>query len=81
MSANEIENLLRKSFPDSKIEVVDTMGDEDHYEVRISSTHFYGKTKIQQHQMVFQALEGSVGGKVHALSLKTHPLISNENCY
>ena len=66
-----IENLLRKVFLDAEIEIVDLVGDKDHYQITIQSMEFTGKSKVVQHQMVYQALGDIVGNELHALSLIT----------
>jgi len=67
----EIKDPLEASFIGSEIIVKDLVGDKDHYEVTIAAKEFSGKTRIQQHQMVMEALGGIVGTKLHALSIKT----------
>lgn len=69
-----LESMLRDAFPTATIEIKDLVGDNDHYQVTILANEFYNKTRIQQHQMVYQALQGKVGGELHALALKTGPL-------
>lgn len=71
MDANEIERLIRAKFPDADIEIKDLAGDGDHYAAHIVSTAFQGKTRVQQHQMVYEALGGRMGGVLHALALTT----------
>ena len=71
MAASEIENLIRESFPDARIEIKDLAGDGDHYAATIASSAFQGKSKVQQHQMVYAALKGNMGGALHALALTT----------
>ncbi len=71
MDANEIERLIRAAFPDAKIEIRDLAGDGDHYAANVVSEDFRGKTRVQQHQMVYQALQGNMGGALHALALQT----------
>ncbi len=71
MSANEIESLIRTAIPDADVTVEDLAGDGDHYAARIVSESFRGRSRIQQHQMVFQALGGRMGGQLHALALQT----------
>jgi stress-induced morphogen len=71
MSAAEIETLIRAALPDARVSVEDLAGDGDHYAAQIISESFRGRTRIQQHQMVFQALGGRMGGALHALALKT----------
>ncbi len=71
MDASEIEALIRQALPDAKIEIRDLAGDGDHYAAVVVSDAFKGKTRVQQHQMVFQALKGKMGGELHALALQT----------
>ncbi len=71
MSESEIVALIQEALPDAQIEVKDLRGDGDHYQARVESRAFIGKTRIQQHQMVYAALQGRVGGVLHALSLST----------
>ena len=71
MAATEIEALIRESFPDARIEIKDLAGDGDHYAAIIASSAFKGKSKVQQHQMVYAALKGNMGGVLHALALTT----------
>lgn len=71
MAANEIERLIRDAYPDAKIEIRDLAGDGDHYAATIVSEAFRGKTRVQQHQMVYSALKGNMGGVLHALALQT----------
>ena len=71
MSAIEIEDLIRAALPDADVLVEDLAGDGDHYAARIVSESFRGRSRIQQHQMVFTALGGRMGGVLHALALQT----------
>ena len=71
MSATEIEKLIKEAFPDADVEITDLAGDNDHYAAMVSSAAFKGKTRVQQHQMVYDALKGRMGGVLHALSLQT----------
>jgi stress-induced morphogen len=71
MSATEIETLIQAALPDAKVLVEDLAGDGDHYAAQIVSESFRGRSRIQQHQMVFQALGDRMGGALHALALKT----------
>jgi len=71
MPANEIEALIAEAFPGAQITLVDLAGDNDHYELTIVSEHFRGKSRVAQHQMVYSALKGNMGGTLHALALKT----------
>ena len=73
MSAAEIEKLIKDAFPDADVEITDLAGDNDHYAAMVSSTAFKGKSRVQQHQMVYEALKGRMGGVLHALSLQTAP--------
>ena len=71
MSASEIESLIKEALPDAKITIRDLAGDGDHYAAEIVSEQFRGKTRVQQHQMVYEALKGNMGGVLHALALQT----------
>jgi stress-induced morphogen len=71
MSAPDIESLLKAAFPDAEIEIEDLAGDGDHYKARIRSDAFMGKSRVQQHQLVYAALKGRMGGELHALALDT----------
>jgi stress-induced morphogen len=71
MAANEIEKLIREAFPDAEVTITDLAGDNDHYAAMVKSQAFKGKTRVQQHQMVYDALKGRMGGALHALSLQT----------
>jgi stress-induced morphogen len=71
MTANEIEELLLKSFPNAKITIDDLRGDGDHYAAKIVTAEFKGKTRVQQHQMVYNAMNGKMGTDLHALALNT----------
>ncbi len=73
MSASEIEKLIKDAFPDADVEITDLAGDNDHYAAMVSSGAFKGKSRVQQHQMVYEALKGRMGGVLHALSLQTAP--------
>ena len=73
MKAGEIEALIRAAFPDAEIEIKDLAGDENHYAAKVSSAAFRGKSRVQQHQMVYAALKGNMGGVLHALQLTTQP--------
>lgn len=73
MSAQDIEALLRAAFPDADIAIEDLAGDGDHYRATIRSDAFLGKTRVAQHQMVYQALGGRMGEALHALALQTGP--------
>ena len=71
MTASELEGLIRDSIPDAKVTIDDLRGDGDHYSARIISSAFEGKSRVQQHQMVYAALQGKMGGDLHALALTT----------
>jgi stress-induced morphogen len=73
MSAAEIEALIKASLPDAQVTVEDLRGDGDHYAATVVSAAFRGKTRVQQHQMVYAALQGRMGGALHALALQTSP--------
>ena len=73
MDARSIESLIRQALPDAQVEIRDLAGDGDHYAATIVSAAFRGKTRVQQHQMVYQALRGRMGGELHALALQTSP--------
>ena len=67
----QLENLIKISIPDADITIEDLKGDGDHYSATVISKVFEGKTKIEQHKMVYEALEGRMGNELHALMLKT----------
>lgn len=71
MAAEEIEAMIRAALPDATVEIRDLRGDGDHYAATVISAAFIGKTRVQQHQMVYQALKGRMGGELHALALQT----------
>ena len=71
MQLKEIENLIKESFPDANIEIQDLAGDGNHYSATVISSKFAGKSKIQQHKMVYDSLKGKMGNELHALALKT----------
>jgi stress-induced morphogen len=71
MDARDIESLIREALPDAHIEIRDLAGDGDHYAATVVSGAFKGKTRVQQHQMVYSALQGRMGGVLHALALTT----------
>jgi len=73
MSAKEIENAIKSALPDAEITITDLAGDGDHYAAMVISKSFKGKTRVQQHKMVYDALSGRMGGQLHALSLQTAP--------
>ena len=67
----EIYNLLKEGFPDADIEINDLAGDDNHYAAKVKSSKFKGKTRVQQHQMVYASLKGKMGNELHALALTT----------
>lgn len=71
MSAGEIERLIRERFPDASVTITDLAGDGDHFAANVVSAEFAGKSRVQQHQMVYEALKGSMDEKLHALALQT----------
>ena len=71
MDAGEIERLIRDAIPDARVTIEDLRGDGDHYAAHVVSTTFKDKTRVQQHQMVYQALRGKMGEALHALALQT----------
>jgi stress-induced morphogen len=71
MAGSEIESLIKQAFPEAQVTVVDLAGDGDHFGARITSETFRGKSRIQQHQMVYAALKEQLGGALHALALET----------
>merc|ERR1711991_983584 len=77
MPASEIETLIKGAFPDADVVIEDLRGDGDHYAWRVVCTAFAGKSRVQQHQMVYKALGGRMGGELHALALQTSAPTSN----
>ena len=71
MDAREIARLIKEGIPDAQVEIKDLAGDGDHYAATVTSAAFKGKTRVQQHQMVYAALQGNMGGVLHALALTT----------
>ncbi|MFG1357443.1 BolA family protein [Xanthobacter pseudotagetidis] len=71
MHPREIEKLIKEALPDATVVIEDLAGDGDHYAARIVSEAFRGKSRVQQHQMVYAALKGNMGGVLHALALQT----------
>jgi stress-induced morphogen len=71
MPAAEIERMIKATFPDARIELKDLAGDNDHWAAHVVSSAFKGKSRVQQHQMVYAALGGRMGGVLHALQLTT----------
>jgi len=71
MAVGEIEALIKAAIPDAKVTIEDLAGDGDHYAARIISETFRGRSRVQQHQIVYAALRGRMGGELHALALQT----------
>jgi stress-induced morphogen len=71
MDAAEIAQMIREGIPDAVVVVEDLRGDGDHYAAHVTAAAFAGKTRVQQHQMVYQALRGKMGNQLHALALQT----------
>lgn len=71
MNADEIERRIKDALPDAVVTIKDLAGDGDHYSALVMSEAFRGKSRLQQHQMVYAALKGSMGGELHALALQT----------
>ncbi|GHD09918.1 BolA family protein [Tianweitania populi] len=71
MDSRDIEALIRQGIPDAKVTIRDLAGDGDHYAAEVVSESFRGKSRVQQHQMVYKALQGNMGGVLHALALQT----------
>jgi stress-induced morphogen len=69
----ELKHLLTSGFPNAEIELIDLAGDDNHYELRITSSEFSGKSKVDQHKRVYEVLGNIVGNELHALALKTYP--------
>ena len=71
MASQEIEELIRSAIPDAEIEIRDLAGDGDHYAAKVVSAVFAGMSRVRQHQLVYKALGGRMGGELHALQLET----------
>ncbi len=71
MDAGEIERLIKSNIPDAQVTIRDLAGDGDHYAATVISASFKGKSRVQQHQLVYSALQGRMGGLLHALALQT----------
>jgi stress-induced morphogen len=71
MAATDIERLIKERFPDALVSIDDLAGDGDHYAATVVSEAFRGKSRVEQHKMVYDALKGQMGGALHALALKT----------
>ncbi|MPZ12147.1 MAG: BolA/IbaG family iron-sulfur metabolism protein [Kiloniellaceae bacterium] len=71
MNPADIEGMIKAAMPDAQVRIEDLRGDGDHYAAYVTSSAFRGKTRVQQHQMVYEALQGRMGGELHALALQT----------
>ena len=71
MDPGEIEKLIKEAIPDAEVTITDLVGDRDHYAATVTSSAFKGKSRVQQHQLVYQALGGRMGDVLHALALTT----------
>ena len=71
MNLKEIEKLIKQALPDASVEIQDLAGDGNHYSATVTSSQFSGKSKIEQHKLVYKALKGKMGNELHALTLKT----------
>jgi stress-induced morphogen len=71
MPSSEIVHLIKQGIPDAEVEITDLAGDDNHFAATVISSHFAGKSKLQQHQLVYKALGGVMGDALHALQLKT----------
>jgi stress-induced morphogen len=71
IAAEDIARMIKERFPDAEIRIEDLAGDGNHYAATVISEAFRGKSRVQQHQMVYEALKGNMGGILHALALKT----------
>jgi len=71
MDLKEIERHIREAFPDAIVQIQDLAGDGNHYSATITSSKFLGKSKIEQHKMVYNSLKGKIGNELHALAIKT----------
>ncbi len=71
MQPEEIERLIKTRIPDAEVTIRDLVGDGDHYAATVIAASFRGKSRVQQHQMVYEALRGQMGGALHALALQT----------
>jgi stress-induced morphogen len=73
MSAIDIERFIKEALPGAQVEIRDLAGDGDHFAANVVAAAFKGKSRVQQHQMVYAALKGRMGGELHALALQTSP--------
>jgi len=78
IAAHYIERLIKESFPDALVSIDDLAGDGDHYAATVVSEAFRGKSRVEQHKMVYDALKCQMGGALHALALKTHAPVLKE---
>ncbi len=74
MDLKEIEKYIKEALPDALVEIQDLAGDGDHYSAIVSSAKFVGKSRIEQHKMVYNSLKGKMGSELHALAIKTKEL-------
>jgi stress-induced morphogen len=74
MAATDIKAMILDAFPDAQIEIIDLAGDGDHYKAIVKTSAFAGKSRVAQHQAVYAALKGKMGGELHALALETGTL-------
>ena len=79
MDLKEIERLIKESLPDSLVDIQDLAGDGNHYSATVTSSAFNGKSKIEQHRIVYTALKGKMGNELHALAIKTKEKNGREN--
>ena len=73
MNASDIEKMIKAAIPDAQVTITDLAGDGDHYSAEVVSESFRGLTRVKQHQMIYDALQGNMGGVLHALALQTSP--------
>ena len=71
MDLKEIESMIRETLSDAKVEIQDLAGDGNHYSATVTSSQFSGKSKVEQHKMVYNSLKGKMGNELHALAIKT----------
>ena len=71
MNLKEIENYIKEALPNAKVEIQDLAGDGNHYSATVTTSEFSGKSKIEQHKMVYNSLKGKMGNELHALAIKT----------
>ncbi len=74
LKVEELKNLIKQGIPDAQIDIKDLAGDNNHYSATIKSKHFSGKSKIEQHKIVYKALKGKMGNELHALALNTEEI-------